>query len=339
MGRLRRHGSAPTFFAALLDVWTHWRDFFDPWMRIDIPDPWLADAARAGIVLTRCSYRGLEPSYQVGEGAYTKIPERSHALFPVAHYEFVWAQQLWNLTAEVEPYFQHDLYAYVLPDGNFTYNTQDQVEAPLNVGVCSGQLCAGLRLPRRPGRAPAPAAGAAPHAAIRARLRRLQSADAARVGPPPRADLGLTRSGPGRPEEGSARRASVLLPERGLGLARPVRASASARTRGRRCHGARPLRFADALWREGADVARTAIEMRANIERSLRTTLDVRNAAMKQAGITPFDPTDTTRDPKTLESYENHRFMMDWWTADWATRRSTRATSATVRSRASSSSA
>ncbi len=63
------------------------------------------------------------------------IPERSHALFPVAHYEFVWAQQLWNLAAEVEPYFQHYLETYVLPDGNFTYNTQDQVEAPLNAGV------------------------------------------------------------------------------------------------------------------------------------------------------------------------------------------------------------
>ena len=75
--------------------------------------------------------------------------------------------------------------------------------------------------------------------------------------------------------------------------------------------------LADRLRREGAHVARTAAEMRAHIERSLRTTLDARNPAMAQAGITPFDPTDTTRDPKTLESYENHRFMMDWWTADW----------------------
>ncbi len=53
----------------------------------------------------------------------------------MAHYEFVWAHQLWNLTDEVEPYFQHYLNNYILPDGNFLYNTQDQVEAPLNVGV------------------------------------------------------------------------------------------------------------------------------------------------------------------------------------------------------------
>ena len=102
---------------------------------MEIPDEWLLDAARAGISLARTSYRGHEPTYQIGEGAYTKIPERSHALFPVAHYEFVWTQQLWNLTDEVEPYFEHYLQHYILPDGNFLYNTQDQVEAPLNCGV------------------------------------------------------------------------------------------------------------------------------------------------------------------------------------------------------------
>jgi hypothetical protein len=53
----------------------------------------------------------------------------------VAHYEFVWAQQAWNLTQQVEPQFQHYLNQYVLPNGNFVYNTQDQVEAPLNIGV------------------------------------------------------------------------------------------------------------------------------------------------------------------------------------------------------------
>jgi hypothetical protein len=53
----------------------------------------------------------------------------------VAHYEFIWAQQLWGLTNASRPYIQHYLEHYVLPDGNFTYNTQDQVEAPLNVGI------------------------------------------------------------------------------------------------------------------------------------------------------------------------------------------------------------
>ncbi len=129
------NGSAEDFFSYLAGIWNHWHHFFEDKMAVEIPDEWLLDAARAGITLSRCSYRGFEPTYQIGEGAYTKIPVRSHALFPVAHYEFVWAQQVWNLTEEVEPYFQHYLEHYILPDGNFLYNTQDQVEAPLNCGV------------------------------------------------------------------------------------------------------------------------------------------------------------------------------------------------------------
>ena len=38
---------------------------------------------------------------------------------------------------------------------------------------------------------------------------------------------------------------------------------------------------------------------------------------MKQAGITPFSAFDTTRKPTDLTGYENHRYMSDWWTADW----------------------
>ncbi len=129
------NGSREEFFSALVGVWNQWHHFFEDRMKVEIPDPWLLDGARAGIALSRASYRGLNPTYQIGEGAYTKIPERSHALFPVAHYEFVWVHQLWNLTDEVEPYFQHYLEHYILPDGNFLYNTQDQVEAPLNAGV------------------------------------------------------------------------------------------------------------------------------------------------------------------------------------------------------------
>jgi hypothetical protein len=129
------NGTATDFFSVALAVWNKWHHFFEDRMKVEIPDEWLLNAARGGIVMARTSYRGLEPTYQVGEGAYTKIPERSHALFPVAHYEFVWVHQLWNLTEEAEPYFQHYLDRYILPDGNFVYNTQEQVEAPLNAGV------------------------------------------------------------------------------------------------------------------------------------------------------------------------------------------------------------
>lgn len=74
------------------------------------------------------------------------------------------------------------------------------------------------------------------------------------------------------------------------------------------------------LERDGGDARQLAAEMRAKIARSLRTTLTARNDAMTRAGISPFDPSDTTREPDELSSYENHRFMMDWWTADWGDR-------------------
>ena len=157
------------FYTVLAGIWNHWHNFYETSMPVEIPDEWLLNAARAGITLSRCSYSGLKPTYQIGEGAYTKIPERSHALFPVAHYEFVWAQQMWNLTGEVEPYFQYYLDHYILPDGNFLYNTQDQVEAPLNAGRIPCQLGARLRLQRRCRCLCRAAACAGTHACLRAR--------------------------------------------------------------------------------------------------------------------------------------------------------------------------
>ena len=124
-----------SFFAELAGIWNRWSSLYELTMPVSIPDEWLLNAARAGITLSRCSYRGLEPTYQIGEGAYTKIPERSHALFPVAQYEFIWAQQVWNLNDDADAYFQFYLDKYILPNGDFVYNTQDQVEAPLNVGI------------------------------------------------------------------------------------------------------------------------------------------------------------------------------------------------------------
>jgi hypothetical protein len=60
-----------------------------------------------------------------------------------------------------------------------------------------------------------------------------------------------------------------------------------------------------------------AEEMRAKIERSLVRTMSQRNDAMKRADISPFTPEDTRRDPKMLSSYGNHRFMQNWFLADW----------------------
>jgi hypothetical protein len=71
------------------------------------------------------------------------------------------------------------------------------------------------------------------------------------------------------------------------------------------------------LSREAAEVGQWATELRADIERSLKKTLADRSPAMKEAGIAPFTAFDTSRKPSELSSYENHRYMMDWWTSDW----------------------
>jgi len=304
------NGSAEDFFAGLVGIWNKWHDFFQSRMEVEIPDEWLLDAARAGIVLSRTSYQGLEPTYQIGEGAYTKIPVRSHALFPVAHYEFVWAHQLWNLSQEVEPYLQHYLEHYILPDGNFLYNTQDQVEAPLNAGVFlensaraydyTGDLEAlRRRLPiiRR---------------MIDFVVRRYRYSKQTFPVSDPRHGLiwGSPEADNGDPANDYPESHPYYYP------------NASWTWRGLKEH-ARVLDRAgsehqdDSLRRESAELARLAAEMRTDIERSLATTLGARNAAMKQAGITPFTAFDTERKPSELSSYENHRYMMDWWTSDW----------------------
>jgi hypothetical protein len=304
------NGSPEEFFSVLVGVWNHWHDFFTQKMDVEIPDEWLLDAARAGIVLSRCSYRGLNPTYQIGEGAYTKIPERSHALFPVAHYEFVWAQQLWNLTEEAEPYFEHYLQNYILPDGNFLYNTQDQVEAPLNAGVFLensaraydythdfGTLQKRLPVLRR---------------MIDFLLNRYEYSkrtfptDDPRHGliwGSPEADNG--EPGNDFPESHPYYYQNASWTWRGLHEHARCLALAAAENQD------------ESLRSESAGIASIAAEMRGLIERSLTKTLVARDPAMKETGITPFTPSDTTRKPTELTSYENHRYMMDWWTSDW----------------------
>jgi hypothetical protein len=304
------NGTPAEFWTGLVGVWNRWHDFFENKMHVEIPDEWLLDAARAGIVLSRCSYRGLKPTYQIGEGGYTKISERSHALFPVASYEFVWAHQLWNLTQEADPYFEHYLESYVLPDGNFRYNTQDQVEAPLNVGVFLENSARAYdytqdvqalkrRLPtlRR---------------MVSYVLRRYQYSKETFPADDPRHGLiwGSAEADNGDPRDD--------FPE-----AHPYYYQNATWTwRGLHEH-ARCLERAadehndDELRQESQQTAAIARQMRAEIESSLQKTLAARSSEMKAAEITPFAPFDTDRKPTRLGDYENHRYMSDWWLSDW----------------------
>jgi hypothetical protein len=302
--------SAAQFFENLLGIWNHWSHFYEDTMPVKIPDPWLLEAARAGITLSRCSYQGLEPTYQIGEGAYTKIPPRSHALFPVAHYEYIWAHQLWNLAGESDPYFQYYLDHYILPDGNFLYNTQDQVEGPMNVGYFlmnsargywyTGQSAAFLqRLPV---------------------LERMLGYVLARYEygkqhyPRPDRRYGLIW---GSPE------ADLGSPGNDTPTSHPFYYQNSVCIwRGLHEHARALNRIAaeqdnSALKSLAARYTALAEEMRDNIRVSLAATIAAGNSAMRGAGITPFDPEDTQRKPELLLSYENHRFMNDWFLADW----------------------
>lgn len=304
------NASPGEFYAALAGIWNHWHDRYETSMPVEIPDEWLLHAARAGITLSRASYRGLRPTYQIGEGAYTKVPERSHALFPVAHYEFVWAHQLWNLTSEVEPYFQYYLDHYILPDGNFLYNTQDQVEAPLNAGVF---LANAARAYDYNG----------DFASFSARLPALERMLGYVL---QRYEYSKQHFPPDNPRHGliwGSPEADLGDPQNDYPESHPYYFQNAVWTwRGLVEHARCLHRVAREHQRAdcqslGDRYSVIAEEMRGLIRKSLESTLAQCSPEMKKAGITPFTPDDTHHDPRKLESYENHRFMMDWFTADW----------------------
>lgn len=298
------------FFSQLAGVWNHWHLFYEDSMPVEIPDSWLLDAARAGITLSRCSYRGLKPTYQIGEGGYTKIPERSHALFPVASYEFVWAHQIWNLTHASDPYFQFYLDNYILPDGNFLYNTQDQVEAPLNAGVFLANSARAYFYTQDSNsfeqRLPA-LTRMLDYVLARYEYtkRRFPKSDRRHglIWGSPEADLGDPNND--TPDSHPYYYQNSTWTWRGLvEHAKALKLAGDAS--GNAEHTASAAKY-----------QAIAEEMRLNIQASLEATIAAGNAAMRHAGITPFEPNDTQRLPTELSSYENHRFMMDFFTSDW----------------------
>ena len=302
--------SPQQFYGELAGIWNRWSTLYETTMLVSIPDEWLLNAARAGITLCRCSYRGLEPTYQIGEGAYTKIPERSHALFPVAQYEFIWAQQLWNLSGDADVYFQYYLDKYVMANGDFLYNTQDQVEAPLNIGIFLANSARSFdynrnleslrkRLPaleRMIGFMLVRYEYSKEHFAVGDRRRGL-------IYGSPEADLGDPNND--FPNSHPLYYQNSVCIWRGLAEhSRCLRLAAE-------------ISHDEAMSASAARYDALAKEMRANIQASLEATLALRSTEMKHSGITPFTPDDTHHLPAELSSYENHRFMQDWFLADW----------------------
>ena len=299
-----------SFYSELAGIWNRWSSLYETAMPVTIPDEWLLNAARAGITLSRCSYRELEPTYQIGEGAYTKIPERSHALFPVAHYEFIWAQQIWNITEDADAYFQHYLDKYILPNGDFVYNTQDQVEAPLNIGVFLGNSARAYDYARN----------------IEGLRKRLPVLDRMISFALKRYEYSKETFPPGDRRYGliyGSPEADLGDPNNDFPKSHPLYYQNSAwiwrgLTEHSRCLALAAAASHDETLKSASErYAAIAKEMRANIQASLEATLSLRAPDMKAAGISPFTPDDIHRRPTELSSYENHRFMQDWFLADW----------------------
>jgi hypothetical protein len=298
------------FHVALLAVWSKWHSFHEGGLHVEIPDEWLLNAARGGITLTRCSYTGLEPTYQMGEGAYTKVPPSSHALFPVAQYEFIWAHQLWNHCESADEYFQHYLDCYIRPDGNFVYNTQDQVEAPLDVGLFLGNSARSYFYTRN----------------LESFDKRLPILDRMIAYVLKRYEYSKITFGPGDRRHGliwGSPEADLGDPKKDTPEAHPYfYQNAAGVWRGLNEHTkALKLAAQDSGRKELSEAAShysaVSQQMRGDIERSLTATLASCHSAMRSTGITPFTPDDIDHDPTQLESYENHRFMEDWFLADW----------------------
>lgn len=317
------NGTAEEFYAALHGIWDRWHSFHEQSMQVDIPDEWLRNAAQAGLTLTRCSYRGLEPTYQVGEGAYTKFhtpPDcavqspceeiaYSDAIFPVAHYEFVWAHQLWNHVDDADTYFQYYLDHYVLPNGDFLYNTTGG-EAPLNVGIFLANSARSYfygrslvafekRLPileRMIGWVLRRYEYSKAHFAVGDRRRGL-------IWGTPEADL--TGDGDQAPDNHPYYYQNAAWIWRGL--VQHAQSLEQASRDGQH----NDFSVLAARYRE------IAHEMRGLIGASIAATRALGNTEMRSAGITPFSPSDIDRKVTDLANYENHRFMEDWFLLDW----------------------
>jgi len=228
----------------------------------------------------------------------------------VAEYEFIWAHQVWGHVASADRYFQHYLDHYVLPSGDFTYNTQDQVEAPLDIGVFLENAARSYMYSRDLGSFEKRLPVLERMAGLLLRRREYSRT----VFPPGDRRRGLIWGSP-EADLGDPRKDTPATPpfyyQNAAWAWRGIRQHARALRQ-----AARDGHRAD-LDASAAHYEAIAGEMRREIEASLGATLALGNPAMRRAGITPFSPDDIDRDPASLGNYENHRMMEDWFLADW----------------------
>jgi len=105
-----------TFYAALWELWRHWRGFRKQGLRLRLPEKPLQKMAQAMLIWSVLTFRGLKPRY--GMGAYD---QPQHHSFPPATLFLAQALLAWGHLERAGDVLAHYISRYVKPDGTFDY--------------------------------------------------------------------------------------------------------------------------------------------------------------------------------------------------------------------------
>jgi hypothetical protein len=108
--------SSEHFYGRLLALWQEWEQLTGEGLRITVPEPELATAARGMLVLALLTFRGVQPRYGVG---WYGGPE--HNSFPPAVLFLVQALLAWGELELARELLSHYLSRYVREDGTLDY--------------------------------------------------------------------------------------------------------------------------------------------------------------------------------------------------------------------------
>jgi hypothetical protein len=108
--------SAEHFYGRLLALWQEWEQLTSEGLRVTIPEPEVATAARGMLVLGLLTFRGVQPRYGVG---WYDLPE--HNSFPPAVLFLVQSLLAWGRLDPARELLSHYLSRFVKEDGTLDY--------------------------------------------------------------------------------------------------------------------------------------------------------------------------------------------------------------------------
>lgn len=104
------------FYRALLTLWRRWEAFFGAGMDVDLPEPRVMDAGRAGIARALITGVGVHPKY--GVGGYW---DSRHDTFPPTTWYLGTCLLEWGFAEETKARLGYYLSRFVGQDGTFNY--------------------------------------------------------------------------------------------------------------------------------------------------------------------------------------------------------------------------